>query len=52
VALCEYDTRYLAEHLELAGRYEDLHRLLAMETNQGANAWFAICRVLWPTTSQ
>lgn len=39
-ALTEYELRHLAAHLEAAGRYEELHCLLALETGQGRNAWY------------
>ncbi len=38
--LTEYELRHLATHLATAGRDEDLHGLLALETNQGRNAWY------------
>jgi hypothetical protein len=37
--LTPYELRYLAAHLEAAGRVADLHRLLALETAEGSNAW-------------
>ena len=35
-----YDVRHLVTHLELAHREADLHRLLALETDEQKNAWF------------
>lgn len=40
--LSDYDLRNLAAHLEMAGRVEDLHRILALETDGGQNAWYEI----------
>ena len=48
--LDDYGLRYLAEHLERAGRVDDLHRLLRLERRTGGaeagpvhveNAWYA-----------
>jgi hypothetical protein len=39
-ALTEYESRHLAAHLAVSGRDEDLHRLLALETSDGCNAWY------------
>lgn len=38
--LAEYDLRHLGQHLHDRGRAEDLHRLLSLETDAGAQAWF------------
>jgi hypothetical protein len=38
--LSGYELRHLAAHLVEAGRPDDLHRLLALETASGRNAWF------------
>ncbi len=38
--LTEYELHHLAAHLATAGRDEDLHRLLTLETVQGRNAWY------------
>jgi hypothetical protein len=35
-----YGLRHLAAHLEASDRFEDLHLLLALETNEKRNAWF------------
>jgi len=35
-----YDLRHLAAHLHAAGRADDLHRLLALETGEQRNAWY------------
>lgn len=35
-----YGLRYLPVHLEAAGRVADLHRLLALENEQGRNTWY------------
>lgn len=37
--LTEYELRHLAEHLVATGRATDLHRLLALETEEQRNAW-------------
>ncbi|MFN2256810.1 MAG: hypothetical protein ACK2U6_21455, partial [Candidatus Promineifilaceae bacterium] len=37
-----YDVRHLATHLELAHREADLHRLLALETDEQKNAWYEV----------
>jgi hypothetical protein len=39
-ALTEYELRHLVAHLAAAGRDEDVHRLLALETGEGRNAWY------------
>src|SRR4051794_14252034 len=38
-SLSEYELRFLAEHLEAAGRDEALHRLVSLTTADGRNAW-------------
>ena len=38
--LSDYDIDHLVFHLENSGSLEDLHRLLALETPQGGNAWY------------
>jgi hypothetical protein len=38
--LTEYELRHLVAHLAAAGRDEDVHRLLALETGEGRNAWY------------
>ncbi|MEJ2653040.1 MAG: hypothetical protein P8173_14950 [Gammaproteobacteria bacterium] len=38
--LSEYELRHLTTHLEVAGRLEDLYRLLALSTENEHNAWF------------
>ena len=38
--LTEYELRHLAAHLAGSGRAEDLHRLLALETDDIRNAWY------------
>lgn len=35
-----YERRHLVAHLAQAGRRADLHRLMAMETGDGRNAWY------------
>ncbi|MBU1299674.1 MAG: hypothetical protein KKB77_11090, partial [Bacteroidetes bacterium] len=40
--LTRYELRHLVEHLEVSGREEDLHRLLALETSEQRNAWYDI----------
>ncbi len=38
--LSDYDIDHLVFHLEKSGSFEDLHRLLALETSEGRNAWY------------
>ncbi|MFO1372962.1 MAG: hypothetical protein U1F42_11440 [Candidatus Competibacteraceae bacterium] len=38
--LSEYDLRHLTAHLAIAGRFVELHRLLALETHTRRNAWY------------
>ncbi len=38
--LTEYELLHLAVHLEEAGRQDDLHHLLSIETKERRNAWF------------
>jgi len=38
--LSDYDIDHLVFHLEKSGSFEDLHRLLALETPGGQNAWY------------
>ena len=38
--LTEYELRHTAAHLAEAGRADDLHRLLALETSEQRNAWY------------
>lgn len=40
--LTGYDLRHLALHLHMASRPEDLHHVLALETNVEANAWYEV----------
>ncbi len=37
-----YGLRYLGLHLEAAGRTQELHQLLALETEQHSNIWYAV----------
>jgi hypothetical protein len=37
-----YGLRYIAAHLEAAGRTEDLHWLLTLETHEQRNVWYEI----------
>jgi molybdopterin-biosynthesis enzyme MoeA-like protein len=37
-----YGLRYLASHLEAAGRVDDLHHLLSLETTEQRNAWYEV----------
>ena len=39
-ALTPYELRHLTAHLEEAERIDDLHRLLALTTREGRNAWY------------
>ena len=39
-SLTGYELLHLSEHLEAGGRFEELHRLLALETSDHRNAWF------------
>ena len=39
-ALTEYELRNLVAHLDAAGRHEQLHRVLALTTGEGRNAWY------------
>jgi hypothetical protein len=41
--LAPYECRNLIGHLQDAGRAEDVHRVLAMETVERGNAWFELC---------
>jgi len=38
--LSEYELRHLAKDLDELGKTADLHRLLALDTSKGRNAWF------------
>jgi len=38
--LSDYGLRHLAFHLESADRAQELHRILALETVTGGNAWY------------
>jgi hypothetical protein len=40
LAFDDYELRHLAAHLVAAGRYDDLCRLLNLETREGRNAWY------------
>jgi len=35
-----YGLKHLVGHLHRSGRWTDLHRLLALETDDGRNAWY------------
>lgn len=39
-SLMKYELYHLVEHLDVSGRPEDLHRLLAIETCDQHNAWY------------
>jgi hypothetical protein len=39
--LSPYDMRHLVAHLAAAGRDQEVHRLLALETGEHGNAWFS-----------
>lgn len=39
--LSPYDLRHLVAHLAVAGRAQEVHRLLALETAEQGNAWFS-----------
>jgi hypothetical protein len=48
-ALTDYELHHLATHLDATERFEDLHRLLGLETNQGRNAWYEAKEALGDT---
>jgi hypothetical protein len=39
-ALSSYELRNLVPHLQAAGRHDDLHKVLALSTAEGTNAWY------------
>lgn len=41
--LNEYESRHLLEHLAACGRTSEVHTILALETDDGRNAWY-LCR--------
>jgi hypothetical protein len=41
-SLNEYELRYFAFHLEECGEFDELHRLFALDTGAGENAWYEI----------
>lgn len=40
--LTKYELHHLVEHLEALGQNQQLHQLLALETSEGANAWYEV----------